>query len=209
MPAPSGQIPPPWAWWESEAPATRAARSSSQAQLSERVCELVGPTWSVPARPRASPARCVPAGSRVYAGDRRRTWYDAARRRDTTEDTMTTTPGNASRNLPGKPPVVDLATWQAARDELLVLALGRRRRRHLGPDQPPGAAVDPPWRDPRGDPRPARPPPLTGLCRRRRQRCYYDRGMRRRRRYERVSEISSSWVEGRTLGPGSTERRAR
>ena len=33
---------------------------------------------------------------------------------------MTTTPGNASSNLPGKPPVVDLATWQAARDELLV-----------------------------------------------------------------------------------------
>ena len=33
---------------------------------------------------------------------------------------MTTTPGNASRDLPGKPPVVDLATWQAARDELLV-----------------------------------------------------------------------------------------
>ena len=28
---------------------------------------------------------------------------------------MTTTPGNASSNLPGKPPVVDLATWQAAR----------------------------------------------------------------------------------------------
>ena len=26
MPAPSGQIPPPWAWWEIEAPATRAAR---------------------------------------------------------------------------------------------------------------------------------------------------------------------------------------
>src|SRR5216110_1672820 len=33
---------------------------------------------------------------------------------------MTTTPGNASGNLPGKPPVVDLATWQAARGELLV-----------------------------------------------------------------------------------------
>ncbi|MGH9013764.1 MAG: DUF899 family protein, partial [Acidimicrobiia bacterium] len=32
----------------------------------------------------------------------------------------TTTPGNASSNLPGKPPVVDLATWQAAREELLV-----------------------------------------------------------------------------------------
>jgi hypothetical protein len=26
MPAPSGQIPPPWVWWENEAPATRAAR---------------------------------------------------------------------------------------------------------------------------------------------------------------------------------------
>ena len=33
---------------------------------------------------------------------------------------MTTTPGNASSNLPGKPPVVDLATWEAAREELLV-----------------------------------------------------------------------------------------
>ena len=33
---------------------------------------------------------------------------------------MTTTPGNASTNLSGKPPVVDLATWQAAREELLV-----------------------------------------------------------------------------------------
>ncbi|MDQ1664131.1 MAG: hypothetical protein QOH75_162 [Actinomycetota bacterium] len=33
---------------------------------------------------------------------------------------MTTAPGNASSNLPGKPPVVDLATWQAAREELLV-----------------------------------------------------------------------------------------
>ncbi len=33
---------------------------------------------------------------------------------------MTTTPGNASGNLPGKPPAVDLATWQAAREELLV-----------------------------------------------------------------------------------------
>jgi len=33
---------------------------------------------------------------------------------------MTTTPGKESSNLPGKPPVVDLATWQAAREELLV-----------------------------------------------------------------------------------------
>jgi predicted dithiol-disulfide oxidoreductase (DUF899 family) len=38
----------------------------------------------------------------------------------TAEDTMTTTPGTASNILPGKPPVVDMATWQAARQELLV-----------------------------------------------------------------------------------------
>ncbi len=33
---------------------------------------------------------------------------------------MTNTPGNASSDLTGKPPIVDLATWQAARAELLV-----------------------------------------------------------------------------------------
>src|SRR5262245_41610884 len=44
----------------------------------------------------------------------------ASARAETAEDAMTTTPDNASSNLPGKPPVVDLATWQAARDELLV-----------------------------------------------------------------------------------------
>ncbi len=33
---------------------------------------------------------------------------------------MTTMPGTASSDLPGKPPVVDTATWQAAREELLV-----------------------------------------------------------------------------------------
>src|SRR5437879_5251547 len=44
----------------------------------------------------------------------------ASTRDETAEDTVTTTPGNASRKLPGKPPVVDLATWQAAREELLV-----------------------------------------------------------------------------------------
>src|SRR6476619_56980 len=41
-------------------------------------------------------------------------------RRETTEDTMTTTPSEPTPALPGRPPVVDLATWQAARDELLV-----------------------------------------------------------------------------------------
>ncbi|SCD84902.1 protein of unknown function [Streptomyces sp. BpilaLS-43] len=33
---------------------------------------------------------------------------------------MTNTPGNTSSGLTGKPPVVDLAAWQAAREELLV-----------------------------------------------------------------------------------------
>jgi predicted dithiol-disulfide oxidoreductase (DUF899 family) len=33
---------------------------------------------------------------------------------------VTTTPGNASSELPGRPPVVDLASWQAARVVLLV-----------------------------------------------------------------------------------------
>ncbi|HEV2889036.1 MAG TPA: DUF899 family protein [Frankiaceae bacterium] len=31
-----------------------------------------------------------------------------------------TTPSDPATALPGRPPVVDLATWQAARDELLV-----------------------------------------------------------------------------------------
>ncbi len=33
---------------------------------------------------------------------------------------MTTTPNDPTTALPGRPLVVDLATWQAARDELLV-----------------------------------------------------------------------------------------
>ena len=33
---------------------------------------------------------------------------------------MTTTPNDPTTALPGRPPVVDLATWQAARDQLLV-----------------------------------------------------------------------------------------
>src|SRR5215211_1670264 len=32
---PSGQIPPPWAWWENKAPTTRAARGPSQAARDE------------------------------------------------------------------------------------------------------------------------------------------------------------------------------
>jgi predicted dithiol-disulfide oxidoreductase (DUF899 family) len=33
---------------------------------------------------------------------------------------MTTTPSDPTAALPGHPPIVDLATWQTARDELLV-----------------------------------------------------------------------------------------
>lgn len=33
---------------------------------------------------------------------------------------MTTTPDDPATALPGRPPVVDPATWQTARDELLV-----------------------------------------------------------------------------------------
>ena len=33
---------------------------------------------------------------------------------------MTTTPDAPTTALPGRPPVVDLATWQSARDELLI-----------------------------------------------------------------------------------------
>src|SRR6201747_861719 len=33
---------------------------------------------------------------------------------------MTTTPDDPTTALPGRPPVVDLATWQAAREEMLV-----------------------------------------------------------------------------------------
>jgi predicted dithiol-disulfide oxidoreductase (DUF899 family) len=75
---------------------------------------------------------------------------------DITEDTMTSTPRNQKTALPGRPPVVDLAAWQAARDELLVrekahtregdaIAAARRRLpmveidgmvRVVGPDGP-------------------------------------------------------------------------
>ncbi len=63
--------------------------------------------------------------------------------RDTTEDTMTTAPNDQALAMPGRPPVVDLAVWQAARDELLIrekahtregdaLAAARRRAANGG-----------------------------------------------------------------------------
>jgi hypothetical protein len=70
--------------------------------------------------------------------------------------------GGQPRGLARGPSGRLVARWTRLAD-LLVLALGRERERHLGSDQPPRAAVDPPRRDPRGDPRPARPPSLTRL----------------------------------------------
>src|SRR3982750_1739511 len=43
---------------------------------------------------------------------------------------MTTTPEHPTTALPGRPPVVDRATWQAARDELLVR---EKAHTHEGP----------------------------------------------------------------------------
>ena len=43
--------------------------------------------------------------------------------------------------------------WPEGRD-MLVLACRRGRERDLGPDEPPRAAMDPPRRNPSGDPRP-------------------------------------------------------
>src|SRR5688500_8298547 len=63
---------------------------------------------------------------------------------------MTTTSGNASSNIHGMPPVVDLATWQAERDELLVRekahtregdASAAARRRTPRPEVPPDTTV--------------------------------------------------------------------
>ena len=79
------------------------------------------------------------------------------------------TPLRPPRGVGGQPrglargPAGRLAGRWAWLADLLVLALGRRRRRQLGADRPARAAVDPPRRDRGGDPRPARPPPLTGL----------------------------------------------
>ena len=65
-PEPSGQIPPPWAWWENEAPTTRAARRPFQASCGEPYSALSGPTttgpWMSPRR------RSGSAGSRPRAG---------------------------------------------------------------------------------------------------------------------------------------------
>ena len=63
---------------------------------------------------------------------------------------MTTTSGNASHDLPGAPPVVDLAAWEAARDELLIRekahtregdAIAAARRRLPMTEVPPDTTV--------------------------------------------------------------------
>ena len=51
MPAPSGQIPPPWAWRENEAPTTRAARRPVPGMLVGIMLALLAPPellWVLP-----------------------------------------------------------------------------------------------------------------------------------------------------------------
>jgi hypothetical protein len=67
MPAPSGQIPPPWAWWENEAPTTRAADRPVPGRLQSLGC------WGGPARTARSsgPTRTSSTGSSSAAPARR------------------------------------------------------------------------------------------------------------------------------------------
>jgi hypothetical protein len=54
---------------------------------------------------------------------------------------MPTAPSDPTTALPGRPPVVDLATWQAARDELLVREKAHTREGSaLSQGPAPGAA---------------------------------------------------------------------
>jgi hypothetical protein len=71
MPAPAGQIPPPWAWWENEAPATRAARSSPQVQPSGERTRYT----AVASSPRLVLGHCRPSGSTASAA---RTWRSSS-----------------------------------------------------------------------------------------------------------------------------------
>jgi hypothetical protein len=57
MPAPTGQIPPPWAWWKNEAPATRATCSPSQAQHGPTVSQKRWWSHGVRATPPRVPVR--------------------------------------------------------------------------------------------------------------------------------------------------------
>ena len=54
---------------------------------------------------------------------------------------MTTTPNDPTTALPGRPPVVDLATWQAARDELLVREKAHTREGVALAGSPPSPPV--------------------------------------------------------------------
>ncbi len=78
---------------------------------------------------------------------------------------MTTNPSEVTNALPGRPPLVDLATWQAARDEPLNHERANthegdaiRPRRSVG-GQPRGPARA--WRSPRGIPGPEPPSVLV------------------------------------------------
>ena len=55
---------------------------------------------------------------------------------------MATAPNEPITARPGPPPVVDLATWQAATDELLVREKARTREGNALAGRPPPAAAD-------------------------------------------------------------------
>ncbi len=72
---------------------------------------------------------------------------------------MPTTPNDPATALPGRPPVVDLPTWQAARNELLVLEKAHTRKGVLDGGQDRVTVLDDPALefDEGGDPAPAGP----------------------------------------------------
>jgi hypothetical protein len=63
MPAPSGQIPPPWAWWENEAPTTRAAPARSRRLAMSPSPLYLGATTRTPAARGLSPIGHIERGS--------------------------------------------------------------------------------------------------------------------------------------------------
>jgi hypothetical protein len=71
MPAPSGQIPPPWAWWENEAPTTRAAaaRPRRSPELDQMAVGGGGVVMALAPRP-ASSVRVAVLGRSDLLDDR-------------------------------------------------------------------------------------------------------------------------------------------
>ncbi len=122
--------PPTSSSWATPSPGTRCA-TSPRRSVTRWVSSVL------PARRRsrvphhATTGRGNERGQRIHGPARRRRPTAAARRGRTTR-----------------------RGWPGGVTPVLVLAHGRGRERHLGPDQPPRAAVDAGRRDPSRDPRP-------------------------------------------------------